>query len=232
MPLFICSLSWLCPYYTSSGHGCARLRLRLWKNAVLSGLCKWNYPLLTQGAPLQTWVVVLSIMGDMEVWPRLNIKPGPGIPNLKMRRSRDRLIFNMGISILIRRHLYVETAPQVWINFAVGLLWNFWVKNIQSNERTHFCHNGNVEHLKPNSTKMSLPVDHVIIIYLDINLTTPLTSWHRWGHWTAWLRVFLKWAKILHGEIAGIVRGTTGHRWIPFTKASDAELWCFLWSAP
>ena len=26
--------------------------------------------------------------------------------------------------------------------------------------------------------------------------------------------------------------GVTGHRWIPRTKASDAELWCFLWSAP
>ena len=24
----------------------------------------------------------------------------------------------------------------------------------------------------------------------------------------------------------------TGHRWIPRTKANDAELWCFLWSAP
>ena len=24
----------------------------------------------------------------------------------------------------------------------------------------------------------------------------------------------------------------TGHRWIPLTKASDAEIWCFLWSAP
>ena len=24
----------------------------------------------------------------------------------------------------------------------------------------------------------------------------------------------------------------TGDRWIPITKASDAELWCFLWSAP
>ena len=24
----------------------------------------------------------------------------------------------------------------------------------------------------------------------------------------------------------------TGHLWIPSTKASDAELWCFLWSAP
>ena len=24
----------------------------------------------------------------------------------------------------------------------------------------------------------------------------------------------------------------TGHRWIPLTKASDVELWCFLWSGP
>ena len=24
----------------------------------------------------------------------------------------------------------------------------------------------------------------------------------------------------------------TGHRWIPRTKASDTELWCFLWTAP
>ena len=25
---------------------------------------------------------------------------------------------------------------------------------------------------------------------------------------------------------------STGHQWIPLTKASDVELWCFLWSAP
>ena len=25
---------------------------------------------------------------------------------------------------------------------------------------------------------------------------------------------------------------SAGPRWIPRTKASDAELWCFLWSAP
>ena len=25
---------------------------------------------------------------------------------------------------------------------------------------------------------------------------------------------------------------STGHRWIPLTKTSDAELWCFLWSVP
>ena len=27
-------------------------------------------------------------------------------------------------------------------------------------------------------------------------------------------------------------RRSTRHRWIPLAKVSDAELWCFLWSAP
>ena len=34
-----------------------------------------------------------------------------GRPMLKIRRSRDCLIFNMGIPILLRRHLYIETPP-------------------------------------------------------------------------------------------------------------------------
>ena len=34
-------------------------------------------------------------------------------------------------------------------------------------------------------------------------------------------------------RVAGLLWGEfTGHRWIPLTKASDAELWYFLWSAP
>ena len=34
-------------------------------------------------------------------------------------------------------------------------------------------------------------------------------------------------------RITGALCGEfTCHRWIPLTKASDAELWCFLWSAP
>ena len=33
-------------------------------------------------------------------------------------------------------------------------------------------------------------------------------------------------------RVAGPLCGEfTGHRWIPHTKARDAELWCFLWSA-
>ena len=34
-------------------------------------------------------------------------------------------------------------------------------------------------------------------------------------------------------RVTGLLWGEfTGHRWIPRTKASDAELWCFLWSLP
>ena len=40
----------------------------------------------------------------------------------------------------------------------------------------------------------------------------------------------IKWQ---HFSVTGHLCGEfTGHRWIPHTKASDAELWCFLWSAP
>ena len=35
-----------------------------------------------------------------------------------------------------------------------------------------------------------------------------------------------------NGRITGPLWGEfTGHRWIPLTKASGAELWCLLWSA-
>ena len=34
-------------------------------------------------------------------------------------------------------------------------------------------------------------------------------------------------------RVSGLLWGEyTGHRWIPLTKPSDTELWCFLWSAP
>ena len=41
----------------------------------------------------------------------MTLFPGYGIPMLKIRRSQERLIFNMGILYWLRRHLYVETAP-------------------------------------------------------------------------------------------------------------------------
>ena len=51
--------------------------------------------------------------------PRLNIKTvfiRFGIHMLKIRRSRDRLILNMGIPILVRLHIYIETPPHPGYN--------------------------------------------------------------------------------------------------------------------
>ena len=54
-----------------------------------------------------------------------------------------------------------------------------------------------------------------------------------------WLRSFSYDPSMMTSSNGNIFRVTghlcgefTGHRWIPCTKASDAELWRFLWSAP
>ena len=49
-------------------------------------------------------------------------------------------------------------------------------------------------------------------------------------HIYPWHDDVIKWNII---RVTGPLCGEfTGHRWIPRTKASDAELWCFLWSGP
>ena len=62
---------------------------------------------------------------------RLNIKPyfpGMGIPMLKIRRSRDRLIFNMRIPILVRRHYYIATVP--WYSLVFPRAYNHVLSHI------------------------------------------------------------------------------------------------------
>ena len=58
-----------------------------------------------------------------------------GIPMLKIRRSWDCLIFNMGIPILVRRHLYIETAPRWSFNHLISTMrfpklmkWCFYIE--------------------------------------------------------------------------------------------------------
>ena len=48
-------------------------------------------------------------------------------------------------------------------------------------------------------------------------------------HFTRWRH---KKENILHIFTGPLWEEFSGYRLIPLTKASDAELWCFLWSAP
>ena len=43
---------------------------------------------------------------------------------LKIRRSQDRLIFNMGIPTLIRWHLYIEACPRALCQYQDSLSWD------------------------------------------------------------------------------------------------------------
>ena len=58
----------------------------------------------------RNWIVLV-----LESGPQLNIKTvfsGMRILIIKIRQSPDRLIFIMGIPILVRRHLYTEMGPE------------------------------------------------------------------------------------------------------------------------
>ena len=54
--------------------------------------------------------VLTRYQGPISIW-RPSFR-GMGIPMLKIRRLQDRLIFNKGIPILERRHLYIEMTPR------------------------------------------------------------------------------------------------------------------------
>ena len=58
-----------------------------------------------------------------------------------------------------------------------------------------------------------------------------LPSWSINLEW--WVSVMMTSSNGSIFRVTGHLCGEfTGDRWIPHTKASDAELWCFLWSAP
>ena len=92
--------------------------------------------------------------------------PGMGIPMFKIRRSWYRLILNMGKPILVRRHLFIETAPGVKaryggsnmkkINNGGRLLIFYMIEGIKKRkwiEKMEFC--DSLESLTPLKSKMA-----------------------------------------------------------------------------
>ena len=64
----------------------------------------------------------------VEPGPRLNIKTVflcIGISMIKIRRSWDRLIFIMGIPILVRWHLYIG-SPLLSVRISMSRRWDIW----------------------------------------------------------------------------------------------------------
>ena len=73
--------------------------------------------------------------------------------------------------------------------------------------------------------------------YISPSLSIYISDWHmKDKDWVIFLQHELMPMTSSNGNIfhvTGPLCGeSTGHRWIPLTKASDVELWCFLWFAP
>ena len=82
------------------------------------------------------------------------------------------------------------------------------------------CHFGKSNNLLVSDTSMTLArISHTSSRYATYFQLRNYTAW--WRHQMETFRRY--WP---------FVQRIIGHRWIPRTKASDAELWCFLWSAP
>ena len=73
---------------------------------------RWTGFSKRMNGPLNIYCIYLLKNLRLGPGPNRNMKTvflGMWIPMLKIRRSDDRLIFNMRIPLLVRRHLYIET---------------------------------------------------------------------------------------------------------------------------
>ena len=93
-----------------------------------------------------------------------------------------------------------------------------------------WCHIRGLVQKRHNSSTLAME--------LCLSCTNPsiFPLWSIWPHskWLLWyLEIMMTSSNGSIFRVTGPFCGEfTGHRWIPRTKASDAELWCFLWSAP
>ena len=168
----------------------------------------------------QFWHLVVYLMGSLRrqlgavsIW-RCHLT-GIGISMLKIRRSWDRLIFNMGIPIPGKDGLYIESGS--WRR-----KWRFMLLNTLLHMENMLC---------------------IYASFISIQFSTcydsnlfgrhmPKTAVNKHVTCIAYYSILIKFNGNIFRVTGPLCGEFIGHRWSPLTKASDAELWCFLWSAP
>ena len=99
---------------------------------------KW-YPVYHSAVTVKRSLKIQNFSKTVDTRLHLNIKnvfPNMGIPMLKIRQLRGRLIFNMGIPTLVRWHLYIEPSHRVifiW-SLILGASWSSWIKSMTWDE--------------------------------------------------------------------------------------------------
>ena len=132
-----------------------------------------------------------------------------------------------------RRHAIIWTNDGYITDASLGL-----------NELTHLHVNSPPANtpIKDSVTKAALLIGTIVKTKLLRLLWLPVPGNNGCNPTAVWtIRAsLLKYRRIHHDDVIkwkhfprywSFVRGIHRFRWIPCTKASDAELWCFLWSA-
>ena len=126
-----------------------------------------------------------------------------GIPMLKIRQPWDRLIFNMGISILVRQPLYIETGPPElmhfhWIECPGHLCVIFRIWGNLLHDAHVICHHK----LLPTSVGHLIQLSHAVVIprlYKKWFMITQqarlleLLHWHLIQHYNEWSHRYGLW---------------------------------------
>ena len=117
-------------------------------------------------------------------------------------------------------------TPQ-WDFFILVRLHLYWNKALDQT----VLHNIHYTHIKQIMLEKGCQKGLSVQIWFFIGLGSLLL--------TSYLSTVHTFYDMMKSSNGNIFRGTghlwgesTSHRWIPHTKASDMELWCFLWAVP
>ena len=126
-----------------------------------------------------------------------------GIPMLKIRQPWDRLIFNMGISILVRQPLYIETAPQSLCIFIELNVLDIFVSFFEfGGNLLHDAHVICHHKLLPTSVVHLIQLSHAVVIprlckkWFMITQQARLLEllhWHLIQHYNEWSHRYGLW---------------------------------------
>ena len=127
--------------------------------------------------------------------------------------------------------IFLTKVQILWQKMNMFIHFVMWLPRIMSNKL--------VIHCRDRPDYLNILINRFINRYVsEINKNdTVLTLW---AFIDVYLhqRIFSLYKVMMRSSNGNIFRVTghlcgefTGPRWIPLTKASDAELWCFLWSA-
>ena len=139
---------------------------------------------------------------------------------------------------VLRTHIFIhwdviENSPPLELSMAMHAN---WLTEMEHNKQcvlymtdteswTAILGSTQIDEHKSILIQPKLPCFHYISAIRNPGLTAKLVRQHSCSMMTSSNGNIFRVTGHLCGEFTGL-------RWIPHTKASDAELWCFLWSAP